>query len=294
MKTNIQHILKAILLFGLLATSLHAELDEATVKKLNSLKYLSGKVVLGENLANLKIPSKFQFLGSQDARFVMEQLWNNPKDENTLGLLMHKGDNPFTEKKRYVVEISYSEDGHVSDEDAKNLNYDDLMKDMMESSEAANKQRAREGFAKVDLLGWADKPWYDNVGKKLHWAKKLHFEGEENPTINYNIRILGRKGVLVLNILADEHEMEDLKKDQKNLLAAVSFIEGNRYSDYNPSLDKLAAYGIGGLIAGKILAKAGLFVLLAKVWKILALAAIAVGGWFIKRKKTKSASAKVD
>jgi uncharacterized membrane-anchored protein len=36
----------------------------------------------------------------------------------------------------------------------------------------------------------------------------------------------------------------------------------------------VAAYGIGGLIAGKLLAKAGFFALLLKFWKVLALAVV--------------------
>ena len=42
----------------------------------------------------------------------------------------------------------------------------------------------------------------------------------------------------------------------------ISFTQGNRYSDYLPGTDTVAAVGIGGLIAGKAAAKAGLLVLL--------------------------------
>ncbi|MGH9940273.1 MAG: DUF2167 domain-containing protein, partial [Blastocatellia bacterium] len=42
----------------------------------------------------------------------------------------------------------------------------------------------------------------------------------------------------------------------------VEFNEGHRYGDYVAGVDKVAAYGIGGLIAGKLAAKAGLFKLL--------------------------------
>ena len=42
------------------------------------------------------------------------------------------------------------------------------------------------------------------------------------------------------------------------------------YSEFNPDIDTVAAYGIGGLIAGKVLAKAGVLaaglVLLKKFW----------------------------
>lgn len=48
----------------------------------------------------------------------------------------------------------------------------------------------------------------------------------------------------------------------KDVLNFTAFNEGNRYTDFNPQMDKVAAYGIGALIAGKVAAKAGFFKLL--------------------------------
>ena len=66
------------------------------------------------------------------------------------------------------------------------------------------------------------------------------------------------------------------------ILASVDFNDGYRYRDFDPDVDQIAAYGIGGLIAGKVLAKAGLFaklgVLLAKGWKFILIALVAIGG----------------
>ena len=39
----------------------------------------------------------------------------------------------------------------------------------------------------------------------------------------------------------------------------VDFNAGNRYADYKPGTDKVAAYGLAALVAGGIAAKAGLF-----------------------------------
>jgi uncharacterized membrane-anchored protein len=47
-----------------------------------------------------------------------------------------------------------------------------------------------------------------------------------------------------------------------NVLAAVDFNEGHRYTDYLPGTDKAATYGISGLIIGAAAAKTGLFKLL--------------------------------
>ena len=48
-------------------------------------------------------------------------------------------------------------------------------------------------------------------------------------------------------------------------------------------MDDVAAYGIGGLIAGKILAKAGFFAVILKFWKIIAVGAIGLFSVFKKK-----------
>ena len=75
----------------------------------------------------------------------------------------------------------------------------------------------------------------------------------------------------------------DFNKDRDNILASVDFTSGNRYADFNPDIDEVAAYGIGGLIAGKILAKAGFFAVILKFWKFIAIGAVALFGGFRKK-----------
>jgi uncharacterized membrane-anchored protein len=130
-------------------------------------------------------------------------------------------------------------------------NYDDLLKDMKEDMESENEERKKEGYPAIQIVGWASKPFYDKNRKILHWAKELKFEGGSENTLNYNIRILGRKGVLVLNAVAGMAEFPLVNKDINKVLDIVEFTDGNKYADFNPSADKIAAVGIGGLVAGR-------------------------------------------
>jgi uncharacterized membrane-anchored protein len=59
------------------------------------------------------------------------------------------------------------------------------------------------------------------------------------------------------------------------VLSMVEFSNGNRYADFNSNTDKVAAWTIGGLVAGKVLAKVGFFALFLKYIKLII---IAVGG----------------
>src|SRR6185436_3404448 len=121
---------------------------------------------------------------------------------------------------------------------------------------------ADEGFKAVKLVGWAEPPSYDAATHKLYWAKDLVFGSNTQHTLNYNIRILGRRGVLVLNAVSGMDLLPTVRGESKSLLAAVEFNEGHRYTDYLPGKDKAAAYGVAGLIAGAAAAKLGLFKLL--------------------------------
>ena len=248
----------------------------------NTFKYQRGEIVLGDNLAILKVPQGFKFLDGPQSKRVLSDLWGNPPSE-PLGLLFPENMTPMHENFTYAVEIEYAEEGYIKDDEAEDLDYDDLLEEMQEDALAANPERTKQGYPTIELVGWASPPYYDQKNKKLHWAKELKFEDYEVNTLNYNIRVLGRKGYLNLNAIGDISVLETFNADRDHILKSVEFTSGNRYSDFNPDIDKVAAYGIGGLIAGKLLAKAGFFALILKFWKFIAIGAVALFSAFRKK-----------
>ena len=99
-------------------------------------------------------------------------------------------------------------------------------------------------------------------------------------TLNYDIRVLGRKGVLSFNAVASMSQLSMIQDRMQDVLGFAQFTAGNQYTDFNPSVDKIAAYGIGALIAGKIAAKVGFFklilagILAAKKFVVIGVAAL--------------------
>ena len=265
---------------------LSEEAQIAYLKRLDSINesfnYDYGKISLENGLAEIDIPENYKFLNAEQSKYVLTDLWGNPPSE-VLGLLFPKNINPIDDNFTYAVEVTYSSDGYIDDEDAKDLDYDNLLEEMQDDTSAANPERKELGYPEMELIGWASKPFYDADEKKLHWAKELSFEGEEINTLNYNIRVLGRKGYLNLNAIGTIDILPEFKKDVDEILNSVHFTDGNMYSDFNPEIDEVAAYGIGGLIAGKLLAKAGFFALILKFWKIIAIAV--VGAFTVFKKK---------
>ena len=94
--------------------------------------------------------------------------------------------------------------------------------------------------------------------------------------MNYGVRVLGRRGVLVLNAVAPLEALSRIEQSMQSVIGYVQFNEGHRYQDFIPGADKKAAYGVAGLIAGAVAAKAGFFKLL---WvAILALKKFIIAG----------------
>jgi uncharacterized membrane-anchored protein len=253
----------------------------------HSLDRKTGKVVLPDGVATLEVPENFYYLNPDDTEKVLVKVWGNPPGQKKQGMLFPAGMTPF-DRDAWGVTIDYSEEGYVSDKDADKLDYDELLQQMQEATAEANKERKHEGYEPVELIGWASKPYYDKTEHKLHWAKEVKFGDQKMNTLNYNIRVLGRKGFLELNFIAGMDQKPMIDKELNSVLTMAAFNPGYRYSDFNPKLDKVAAYGIGGLVAGTILSKTGMFaaalLLLKKFWILIA--AGAAGVFRVFKKKT--------
>jgi uncharacterized membrane-anchored protein len=255
------------------------------------LRMQAGTVTLGDGIATLKVGPNFGYLDPPDAEIFLTQLWGNPKGSGakSLGLLVPK-DVDALGSGGWAVVIGFDASGYVSDEDAGKIDYDELLKKMQQETAEASKERVDEGLDSMALVGWAKKPSYDPATHKLYWAKRLHFGDEKEDTLNYNIRALGRRGVLVLNVVGSMDQLSMVDRRLPEILAMVSFNQGHTYAEFNPSVDQTAAYTLAGLIAGGVLAKAGFFkALLIGILafkKVLVLGAVAMFGAvgaFVKR-----------
>lgn len=257
-----------------------------------TMKYQTGTIQLkdaaGEVLADLKVPSGFKYLNVAQSNYVIEDLWGNPKSNSSLGMLFPEQAGPMSDDS-YAFNIQYDPMGFVEDDDAGDVDYDELLADMQKEIREENGEREKNGYASIELIGWASKPFYDQEKHILHWAKEIKFSGNDVNTLNYNVRILGRKGVLVINAISTMNELAEVNKNIGKVTDIVTFAEGSKYSDFNPSVDKVAAFTVGGLVAGKVLAKVGFFAIIAKFGKVIFLAIAGAGAsiwkWFTGRRK---------
>lgn len=251
----------------------------------SQLQYKRGRVVLPGDIATLDVPESFRYLGPEQTDKILVDAWGNPPGTKTLGMLFPSDVSPLTEEGWGVV-ITYSEDGHVDDSDASGIDYNELLNQMKEGTAENNKEREKQGYEPMTLHGWAAAPRYDASAHKLYWAREFSVPSATQHALNYDIRILGRKGVLSFNAVASMNRLGDIEESMKQVMAFSDFNAGQRYADYDSKTDNLAAYGIGALVAGKVAAKVGLFklilgaILAAK--KLVIVAVVAVGGFIAK------------
>ena len=97
---------------------------------------------------------------------------------------------------------------------------------------------------------------------------------------------------LALSLVTGLAELPADKPKAHALLAALDYKQGKRYADFDKSTDKVAEYGLAALVVGLGAKKLGLFAVIAafvaKFAKVAILAAVVLGGTFLKLFKRKS------
>jgi len=254
----------------------------------SSLKWQTGTITLKDGLAKINLTADFRFLDNADARKVLHEMWGNPDHPNILGMIFPKDKGPL-DHGTWAVTVNYEQGGYVKDDDAEKINYDDLLKKMQERVREASPEREKQGYPGIELVGWAAPPRYDKATHKLYWAKDLKFGGAPQDTLNYDIRVLGRRGTLVLGAIAPMRIFPEIDQKVPQILAMVDFQPGNAYADFDPKIDKVAEYGLAGLIAGGALAGAAKLGLLKGLWvgilalkKFILIGIIAIAAGFKK------------
>ena len=281
--------MKKIILFVLISLSItynnFGQKIDSTQQRINeieqSLIYKNGIIDLESGNAKLTVPDGFRYLDKKQSVYVLADLWGNPADSSILGMLVPSKVGVL-DKNSYVFVISFEKVGYVKDDDVDDINYDDLLKEQQNEFIEANPERIKQGFETIEFIRWASTPYYDKNKKTLHWAKELKFGQNNLNTLNYNLRILGRKGIFSMNAVASMSELPEVKSNIDKIIGSIEYNDGERYSDFVPDVDNVAAWTVGGLIAGKVLAKVGFFALIVKFWKIIALAIGFIGGGFWK------------
>ncbi len=245
--------------------------QQAEVKRLQGILASEhpqgGDIAIPAAKATLHLGDQFYFLPPEEAKRVIVEAWHNPaaNADGVLGVVFPKG-KTFADSWGAIV--TYEAAGYVSDKDAKTADYNKLLTQSRDGEDEINQNRQKAGFPTIHLVGWAQAPTYDPVSHSEIWAKQVRFGGDTVDTLNYDTRILGRNGVLSLNLVSDINNLTETRTAASSLAKGAQFDSGVRYEDYKQGIDKKADYGVAGLVA------AGLGVAAAQKFGLLALIAL--------------------
>lgn len=217
----------------------------------------------------LALPAGHRFLGQPDAGELMAKI-GNLHNENLLGVVLSTDPDD-----RYLVSIRYDEEGFVADDET--LDAKAILESFRDGEAAYNEERKNLGFTAIHAEGWQEEPRYHRAQHHVVWG--LIVSDETGSSVNFNTRVLGRKGYVSVNLVTDRALLEQYRARGLEILGATSFVPGSRYEDFDSSTDKVAEYGLTGLVlggAGVGIAKAAKIGIGAKLWK--GIVALLVGG----------------
>lgn len=247
--------------------------DENSRKVWESVKWLNGpcNASLGD-IAEIRVPIGYMFAGGADTKKIMEVMGNIPSDEEVGFLTPGESD--------WFVVYEFSEVGFIKDDEKNSLDADALLKSIQKSTVEGNKIRKKRGFPSMLNIAWLDKPHYDEATHNLEWA----IQGEDDKGdkfVNHNTRMLGRKGMMVVTLVADPTNITAVMPDFEASLKDFTFKAGNTYAEFKQG-DKLASYGLTALVAGgatAVAVKTGLFKYL---WKFIVFIFVGLSAFFKK------------
>ena len=196
---------------------------------------------------------------------------------------------PKDENQTWAVYFEYEESGYIEDDEKAEIDADALLESYKEGTEEMNKELSPENQLFVDK--WDVAPFYDNQLHSLSWSLLAH-DYQNNGVINYNVRILSREGYISAILVSDPASLQaDRIVFNNKILSQFNLKQGQRYEDFDKKTDKVAEFGLTGLILGgaglAVAKKAGLLAVLIPLLKkfgiVLVLAVGAIWGFIRKR-----------
>ena len=252
-------------------SSEHAKVSEFR-KLVESIDWKTeGSGTLG-NIAAIDVPGGYRFTAGPGTLKLMEA-FGNLTSGTELGYI-----SPLDMKWFAVFE--FDDCGYVKDDEKDQLDGDKILEQLQEGQTNANAELSKRGMSTLEVLGWQTPPFYNPQTNNLEWAIRLR-SSDGSQVVNYKTKLLGRRGVMDVVLVCDESEMATVVPEYQDLLKGFSYKKEESYAAFSKG-DKIAEYGLTGLILGGGLLVAAKSGLLAKLWKPILVGLIAVGA-FLRR-----------
>jgi len=239
---------------------------EQAIREMQALAWQRGPTEgrLGTT-ATVKVREGQAFLDGPNTRRFLELNQNPPRDNH---YTLVGGD------EAWFAVFFFEPSGYVKDDEK--LDPDALLKSMKDTDQASNDERKRLGMPPLHTDGWHVAPHYDLNTRRLEWATRLRTDDGQQ-TVNYTIRILGRRGVMRATLVSSPQTLDRDIKDFKTVLTGYDFVAGERYAEWVAG-DRVAEYGLAALVLGGAAAVATKTGFGKAIGKFLIVGVVAAGG----------------
>ncbi len=259
-------------------------LDPGFAERFGALEIHHGTQAMANGEYELRLGDGYYALTGDDARWVMETLWQNLPQPELQGLIFQTGTSPIDDS--WASTVYYFENGHISDEEAATMDYEAIVQVMKDGDAEENRQRREAGLPEISTVGLAGTPGYDRGQRALKFSIILKYPAENQDILNANAWILSRHGFVNLNVLGSAGQAAEVDAKMPELIGLVTMGTGNRYEDFVPGVDTVAEGGLSGLLGGGASQVGLLFVALALLKKFGVLIVVPVV-WLFNRLRGK-------
>ena len=254
---------------------------EGLAQEFPEIEWVEGPAIvdLGD-VAEIELGDDYVFLDGEDTREVLEYM--GEADPLAVGAVAPKAEN-----QDWSIIFSYDPIGYVKEDEKESLDSQAILQSIKEATEEANKMRIERGFPALNVIGWYEEPHYDADSHNLVWTVLCEEADTQIQLVNYNIRLLGRHGVMQVILVSDPATVATTRACLDDIIAHFSWKQGESYGAWVAG-DKVAEIGLTALIVGGAAAAAA--GLLGKIWKFLVAgiaALVAAIGRLIRRSRGK-------
>ena len=193
------------------------------------------------DMAEIKVPEGYEFFGKDDMKEFMQKTQNLYTGDE-LGVLLDPD-----KASGFISFFMFDESGYVKDAAKEKLDPDQMWKQMKDNEPAANEERKKNGWGEITLIKWAEIPQYNAQTQRLEWADVL--EEKNQQWINYNTKILGRKGVMQVIVVPHGKNWQSVIPRFNQAIDGFSYTGGNKYAEWKTG-DKVAEFGLAALVVG--------------------------------------------
>ena len=200
----------------------------------------------------------------------------------------------------YAAYVEFEDAGYVTLDDWKDVDTEQWIDQMRTTAKKNAEIFKKQNLQYVKEINWIYKPTVDDENNSASYSYEVIWD-DNAKTMESKSIVLGKSGYLTfiyVVVIEPDTDLVQQATISKEFANTTVFTGESKYSDYK-SGDKIAAVGIGGLVAGtlgvKALAKVGILAkflpFLAKFWWIILAPIVAIFGFAKKSSSSDVVSA---